>query len=120
MRRAATGDDLTSADQQRPQSPASRIGRRMAWPHTRTTCLYHWNRGPHEITNAHRNHNAIICAQGLRRLTQKPAMASGITILARDDLAALMRFGDYVDAVADAFRLQSVMSKHCGDGRFAQ
>ena len=29
-RRAATGDDLTGADQQRPQSPASRIGRRMA------------------------------------------------------------------------------------------
>jgi len=30
VRRAATGDDLTSADQQRPQSPASRIGSRMA------------------------------------------------------------------------------------------
>src|SRR5207244_9901603 len=29
---AATGDDLTGADQQRPQSPASRIARRMACP----------------------------------------------------------------------------------------
>jgi len=33
--------------------------------------------------------------------------SNGIAILARDDLAALMRFGDYVDAVADAFRLHS-------------
>lgn len=32
---------------------------------------------------------------------------NSITILAGDDLAALMRFGDYVDAVADAFRLHS-------------
>jgi ornithine cyclodeaminase/alanine dehydrogenase-like protein (mu-crystallin family) len=39
--------------------------------------------------------------------TQPLTMANGITILARDDLAALMRFGDYVDAVADAFRLHS-------------
>jgi ornithine cyclodeaminase/alanine dehydrogenase len=39
--------------------------------------------------------------------TQPHTIPNGITILARDDLAALMRFGDYVDAVADAFRLHS-------------
>lgn len=39
--------------------------------------------------------------------TQPHAASGGITILARDDLATLMRFGDYVDAVADAFRLHS-------------
>jgi ornithine cyclodeaminase/alanine dehydrogenase-like protein (mu-crystallin family) len=39
--------------------------------------------------------------------TQPLTMSSGVTILARDDLAALMRFSDYVDAVAEAFRLHS-------------
>ena len=32
---------------------------------------------------------------------------SEIIVLSRADLAALMRFGDYVEAVADAFRLHA-------------
>src|SRR5215212_9202773 len=35
------------------------------------------------------------------------AVANEITVLSRADVAALMQFGDYVDAVADAFRLHT-------------
>src|SRR6476660_1702109 len=38
---------------------------------------------------------------------QMHAATNGITILNRADLAALITFGDYVEAVADAFRLHT-------------
>ena len=38
----------------------------------------------------------------------RPLTATGdIMVLSRADVAALMQFGDYVDAVADAFRLHT-------------
>src|SRR5256714_14496404 len=39
--------------------------------------------------------------------TQPITMINDITVLSRADLAALMRFGDYVEAVAQAFRLHA-------------
>lgn len=39
--------------------------------------------------------------------TRRRTAMNDVTILSRADLAALMRFGDYVDAVADAFRLHA-------------
>src|SRR5947209_8836942 len=39
--------------------------------------------------------------------TQPRTTVNDVTILSRADLSALMRFGDYVDAVADAFRLHA-------------
>src|SRR5437763_117525 len=39
--------------------------------------------------------------------TRPLAVMNEITVLSRADVAALMRFGDYVDAVADAFRLHT-------------
>jgi ornithine cyclodeaminase/alanine dehydrogenase-like protein (mu-crystallin family) len=36
-----------------------------------------------------------------------PRATSAVTVLSRADIAALMQFGDYVDAVADAFRLHT-------------
>src|SRR5438270_3125473 len=54
------------------------------------------------------------------------AVANQITVLSRADVAALMTFGDYVDAVADAFRLHaqgravlpSAMEIRADDGAF--
>jgi alanine dehydrogenase len=39
--------------------------------------------------------------------TQPRTTVNDVTVLSRADLAALMRFGDYVEAVADAFRLHT-------------